>query len=137
MAKGEEHRIEREILERYLGRTKGSKSRDARARARLPGGDTRTSTYYLPYPAYMMRGEGCYVFDCDGNEYLDFLNNYTSLIHGHAHPAIVKAVRDQAGKGLSFPAPTENQAVLGEMISVRGSNRLSRFVSRIQELKPP
>jgi glutamate-1-semialdehyde 2,1-aminomutase len=93
------------ILSRFAERTRGSRAFSARARRVLPGGDTRTSTYYAPYPAYMERGEGCHVYDCDGNRYLDLLNNYSALIHGHAHPPTVEAIREQASKGTVLGAP--------------------------------
>ena len=64
----------------------------------LPGGDTRTATFYLPYASFMARGEGAYMYDVDGHKLLDFQGNYTSLIHGHAHPETVRAVPGRAGK---------------------------------------
>ena len=62
---------------------------------------------------------GCKLYDVDGNEYIDFLNNYTVLIHGHCHPATVEAVTEAAQRGLSFSAPTENQAVMADIIGER------------------
>ena len=57
-----------------------------RALSSLPGGNTRTTVYMRPYPIYAARGEGCRVWDVDGHEFIDCINNFTSLIHGHAHP---------------------------------------------------
>ena len=62
-----------------------------RALASLPGGNTRTTVFMKPYPIYAARGEGCRVWDLDGNVYIDCINNFTSQIHGHAHPALIKA----------------------------------------------
>lgn len=115
------------IFEKWLNRkaeifkkkTKESARLYAKAQEHLPGGDTRAVTYFYPYPIYMAKGEGCKLYDVDGNEYLDFLNNYTALVHGHCHPATVKAVQEEAEKGLSFAAPTEKQAILGGMICER------------------
>lgn len=90
-----------------------------RLRAVLPGGDTRTSTFFAPFPIVMERGEGYRLWDLDGNSYIDLLNNFTSLVHGHAHPDIVAAVRAQAGSGLSFSAPHRSQADLAERITAR------------------
>lgn len=97
------------ILDTYHQRTKVSKSRDAIARGYLPGGDTRTTCYFTPYPTYMERGKGCVLYDYDGNEYLDFLNNYTSLIFGHANDKLVEVARAQLDRGTIFGAPTVNQ----------------------------
>ncbi|MCP4756317.1 MAG: aspartate aminotransferase family protein [Proteobacteria bacterium] len=82
----------------------------------MPGGDTRTTAHYLPYPAFMKRGEGCRLFDVDGHSYLDFMNNFTSLIHGHSHPKINEAVGEQVRLGTAFAAPTESQTQLAEMV---------------------
>ena len=85
----------------------------------LPGGNTRTTVFELPHPPYAARGEGCRLYDVDGREYLDFVNNYTSLIHGHAHPDVIAAVRDQLGRGSAFPFPTESEIRLAEMLCER------------------
>jgi glutamate-1-semialdehyde 2,1-aminomutase len=71
----------------------------------MPGGDTRTAIYYTPYPTYMEKGEGCRIYDCDGNVYTDYHNNYTSLIHGHAFQPVVHAAWEQLQKGTVFGAP--------------------------------
>ena len=103
------HPVAAEIMSRFVQRTIRSKQYDARAKERLPGGDTRAATYFSPYPAYMMSGNGCYLFDVDGNKYLDLLNNYTSLIHGHAHPEIIVAANAQLKNGTVFGAASEIQ----------------------------
>lgn len=53
---------------------------------------------YARYPLVVARGKGCYVWDVDGNKYLDLLSGIGVNALGHAHPRIVKAIRDQAGK---------------------------------------
>lgn len=118
------------IIDRYVSRTKRSKANDAKAKRYLPGGDTRSSTYFFPYPTYMDKGEGCYLYDCDGNRYIDFVNNYTSLIHGHAHPAVVEAVSPQLGKGTVFGSATAIQVELAEILCERlPSMEFIRFTS--------
>jgi glutamate-1-semialdehyde 2,1-aminomutase len=72
-----------------------------------PGGSTRTTVYSAPYPPYIAAGEGLTLRDVDGNLYRDFLGNYTALILGHAHPAVVAAVEAQVRRGSAFAAPTE------------------------------
>ena len=51
-----------------------------------------------PFPHFIDRGEGCWVWDVDGNRRIDFTNNFSTLIHGHCHPEIVRAVTDQAAR---------------------------------------
>jgi glutamate-1-semialdehyde 2,1-aminomutase len=100
----------------YLARTPGSAALFERASRSIPGGSTRTTVYSPPYPPYMVRGEGIHTWDVDGNEYLDFLGNYTSLILGHAHPVVVDAVKRQVDRASAFAAPTEVEVELAEEI---------------------
>ena len=85
----------------------------------LPGGDTRTATFFLPYPNYIECAEGAYLHDVDGHRILDFQNNYTSLIHGHGHPAVVEAVQKQIAMGSAYAAPFELQTELAEILVSR------------------
>jgi glutamate-1-semialdehyde 2,1-aminomutase len=113
------HPVKDDILRRYVSRTPASAELDSRAKRSLPGGDTRWATYYQPYPVYMVAGEGCTLTDADGNRYLDFQNNYTSLVHGHAHPAITAAIQQQAARSVVYGAPAEPQFQLADLITAR------------------
>jgi glutamate-1-semialdehyde 2,1-aminomutase len=99
--------------------TKNSAALAERLQQLLPGGDTRSAGYYPPYPIAMARGEGCRLYDLDGNVYVDFLSNYTSLIHGNAHPAIADAIAAQARRGTAFTAATPMLGDLAERIVAR------------------
>src|SRR6188768_692724 len=90
-----------------------------RALSSLPGGNTRTTVFMKPYPIYAARGEGCLVFDIDGVEYIDCINNFTALIHGHAHPALVAAATKQLALGSAFGLPTESEIDLAELLVAR------------------
>ena len=70
----------------------------------MPGGDTRSVQQYRPYALTIVRGEGPFLYDADGNRYIDLLGNYTSLVHGNAYPPIVDAIRDAVGRGTAWPA---------------------------------
>jgi glutamate-1-semialdehyde 2,1-aminomutase len=107
------------ILTSYRSRTIKSQKLMAEARKVMPGGDTRTTAHFLPYPVFMKKGEGCRLLDVDGNEYIDFMNNFTSLILGHGHPKVVEAVNEQARIGTAYAAPTETQIHLAKMICER------------------
>lgn len=91
------------FVDDYLARTPRSRALWERATASLPGGSTRTTVYSPPYPPYLERGAGLVVTDVDGNTYRDFLGNYTSLILGHAHPAVIAAVEAQVRRGSACP----------------------------------
>ncbi len=85
----------------------------------LPGGLSRNTVFRLPHPYYVESASGCYVNDIDGNRYIDFANNMASLIHGHAHPAIVEAVIDQLRKGSAYTLATEAELKLAELLCTR------------------
>jgi glutamate-1-semialdehyde 2,1-aminomutase len=103
----------------YLRRTAKSSVLHNLAREFFPGGDTRSVTFFPPYPVFMKAGRGCRLHDVDGNVYLDFLNNYFSLIHGHAHPGIIEAVTQQLDRGTAHAAPTELQIELAKLLCER------------------
>ncbi|MFQ5997081.1 MAG: aspartate aminotransferase family protein [Dehalococcoidales bacterium] len=88
----------------YRKRTQKSRATLEAARKYMPGGDTRTSIWFQPYPIWIDKAEGCRFTDVDGHEYIDFHNCYTTMILGHANPRVVAAVREQAAKGTAFGA---------------------------------
>jgi glutamate-1-semialdehyde 2,1-aminomutase len=85
----------------------------------MPGGNSRTTVFAAPYPAYIASARGATVTDVDGQTRLDFVNNYTSLIHGHAHPRIVDAVTRQLPLGTAMSFPTESEIRLAELLIER------------------
>jgi glutamate-1-semialdehyde 2,1-aminomutase len=93
----------------------------ARAVEVLPGGNSRTAVYSSPYPIYIQSGSGARVTDADGVERLDFLNNSTTLIHGHAHPEMVEAVTAAVGRGASFGMPTPVEIEYAEALTARNA----------------
>ena len=108
-----------ELIRAYEARTPRSRELFERFRAHLPGGETRTLTYYEPYPVVIDRGRGAILFDVDGNEYVDVLNNYTALVHGHAFPPVVAAIAEAASDGVAFPAPHPRQLRWAELLTER------------------
>jgi glutamate-1-semialdehyde 2,1-aminomutase len=96
----------------------------------LPGGVSRNTVLRRPHPFYAVRGEGCYVTDIEGVRRIDFANNMCSLIHGHAHPAIVAAVTQQLQQGTAFTFATEAEVVYAEHMCRRSpSFEKIRFVN--------
>ncbi len=90
-----------------------------RARRVMPGGNTRGTLYQAPHPPYAARGAGATIVDVDGDARLDFLNNYTSLIHGHADADVNAAVIDQLQHGTAYAMPTAHEVTLAELIVAR------------------
>ncbi|MCH8206554.1 MAG: aspartate aminotransferase family protein [Chloroflexi bacterium] len=111
-------KLQREV-DRYQARTPKSRQLQDEASKYLPGGSTRGAQYFDPYPIFVDRGEGHYVYDVDGNGYLDFMINATSLIMGHAHPDVVSALQEQAEKGTAFSGPTEAMISLSKLLCDR------------------
>ena len=107
--------LDKEVTE-YASKTSRSRALHEEAVAVMPGGNSRTTTFFDPYPFYFQRGQGAHIWDVDGTERVDFNNNYTSLVLGHATPDVVKAVQAAAESGLSFPGPTEHEIRLAEML---------------------
>jgi len=120
--------IEADVLADYRASSPRSAALHEAARRVMPGGDTRTVAFHAPYPLAVSQGAGCRIHDADGRAYIDLLNNYTSLIHGHGHPAVVAAVMHLLPTGTAFPAPNESQTRLAEIMTERvASVDLIRF----------
>ncbi|HWC36041.1 MAG TPA: glutamate-1-semialdehyde 2,1-aminomutase [Mycobacteriales bacterium] len=94
----------------------------ARAQRVIPGGvnsPVRAFGAVGGTPRFMVRGSGPYLYDVDGQEYVDLVCSWGPMILGHAHPAVVEAVQRAASQGLSFGAPTPAEVELAELISAR------------------
>ena len=95
----------------------------ARAQAVLPGGVNSPVRSFRSVgggtPYFVARAEGARVWDADGNELLDYVQSYGASILGHAHPAVVLAVRAAAGRGTTYGAPTEAEVLLAEEVCRR------------------
>ena len=90
-----------------------------RAVRRMPGGvnsPVRAFRSVGGEPLFMERGEGSYIFDADGNSYVDYVMSYGPLVLGHAHPEVVEAIERTARKGTTFGAPTELEVELAELV---------------------
>src|SRR5262245_44947697 len=97
------------------------RSRDAFQRAcrAIPGGVNSPARAFGAVggqPIFIARGEGPYLFDLDGNCYLDYVGSWGPLILGHAHPRVVAAVHEAVSQGASFGAPTERESQLAELV---------------------
>ncbi|HEY0814796.1 MAG TPA: glutamate-1-semialdehyde 2,1-aminomutase [Pseudonocardia sp.] len=89
----------------------------ARACAVIPGGvnsPVRAFSAVGGTPRFMVSAAGPWLTDADGNRYVDLISSWGPMILGHAHPAVVEAVREAAGRGLSFGAPTPAEIELAE-----------------------
>jgi glutamate-1-semialdehyde 2,1-aminomutase len=101
-----------------------------RAQRTIPGGVNSPVRAYRSVggtPPFIRRGLGARVWDADGRAYIDYVGSWGPLIVGHAHPAVVRAVKAAAGRGLSFGAPTEPEVEMAE--------RLTRLVPTLEQVR--
>ena len=114
----------------YGARTPGSRALMGRAAHSMPRGLTRTLSWFPPYPVVFERGAGPTVRDVDDNEYLDMFANGLSLIHGHAHPPITRALSAALARGTAWPGASDAQIDFAELLCSRipGAERV-RFAN--------
>ena len=110
-------------------RTPGSRALYERARKTLSGGVASSYQVREPWPIYLSHGRGPKVWDVDGNELLDFHNGFGSMVQGHAHPAITRAVTERIELGTHFAAPTEDAIVVAEELARRFGLPKWRYVN--------
>src|SRR4051812_8413552 len=112
-----------ELIEREEARLNDATRKSAemyeRARVHLSGGVASSYQLRDPWPIYLERGDGPKVWDVDGNEMYDFHNGFGSMVQGHAHPAIGRAISERYAKGTHFAAPTEDAIVVGDELARR------------------
>jgi glutamate-1-semialdehyde 2,1-aminomutase len=118
-----------EELARLNERTPGSAAMFERARRSLSAGVASSYQLREPWPIYLVSGEGPTVTDVDGNRYWDFHNGFGSMVQGHAHPAIVRAVRERVECGTHFAAVTEEAVAVAEELARRFAQPSWRFVN--------
>jgi glutamate-1-semialdehyde 2,1-aminomutase len=121
--------LTRRELATLNARTQGSAAMYERARKSLSGGVASSYQLRDPWPIYLVSGEGPTVTDVDGNRYWDFHNGFGSMVQGHAHPAIVEAVRERIALGSHFAAVTEDTVVVAEDLAQRFGLERWRFVN--------
>ena len=103
----------------YISKTKKSYEMQKISEKYMPGGSTRTTQWMEPYPFYADNAHGSIMTDIDGNNYLDFMINATSLILGHSSEEVKNVLNTQIQKGTAYSAPTEGQAKLAKLITDR------------------
>src|SRR5262252_2912190 len=89
------------------------------ARRVIPGGVNSPARAFGAVggqPPFIARGEGPFLYDVDGNQYLDYIGSWGPLILGHAHPRVVRAIEETVRRGATFGAPTELETQLAELI---------------------
>ncbi len=97
----------------------------SRAQQSIPGGvnsPVRAFKSVGGTPLFMQRAEGAYMYDADGNRYIDYINSWGPMILGHAYAPVVKAIQDKVADSTSFGAPTELEIDMAELIKSMAPN---------------
>lgn len=90
-----------------------------RAARVMPGGNTRTASFYPPYPVVIERGDGPWVWDVDGRRYVDMFCNGLSLIHGHDFPPVRAAIEAALPRGTAWAGASRDQIAYAELLTQR------------------
>src|SRR3954470_3495635 len=102
-----------------------SKQLFERAQQSIPGGvnsPVRAFKSVGGTPIFLQKGRGAYLYDADGNQYIDFINSWGPMILGHAYEPVVKAIQEKALASTSFGAPTELEIQMAELIKKMTAN---------------
>ncbi len=108
-----------EARERYVAARPKSAGIHERARAVLPGGNTRSVLFYTPFPTAMASGEGCFVEDVDGHRYIDFCGEYTAGLFGHSERRITAELHAAIDRGINLAAVGEREGQLAALLCAR------------------
>jgi glutamate-1-semialdehyde 2,1-aminomutase len=108
-----------EARENYSSIRPNSATAHEAARQVMPGGNTRTTLFYTPFPTAMKSGQGCYLEDVDGNKYLDLCGEYTAGLFGHSDPRIQALLFQVIQNGISLASVGEKEAKLAAILCAR------------------
>jgi glutamate-1-semialdehyde 2,1-aminomutase len=101
----------------YVAKTSGKEA--ARSQAIIPGGVGSAIQFWPPYPIFVNDSKGPYVWDMDGNRYIDYCMCYAAMVAGHADPVIAEAIAEQAKRGILYGLPGTSATDLAEEIQRR------------------
>ncbi len=92
----------------------------------MPSGAAHDGRVFAPFPFYVARADGAYKWDVDGHRYIDGWSGHGAMILGHNHPAVTKAIIDQAQKGTHYSAGSEIELRWAELITLDRARRRAR-----------
>jgi glutamate-1-semialdehyde 2,1-aminomutase len=116
-------------VENFIAKRPETAAMHERAKAVMPGGNTRTVLFSQPFPIRVAKAEGCRLTDVDGHEYMDFVGEYSAGIYGHSHPKITAAVKSAMGQGLNIGAQHEQEVAFAEAVTKRFALDRVRFTN--------
>ncbi|GEB39498.1 glutamate-1-semialdehyde 2,1-aminomutase [Gluconacetobacter liquefaciens] len=123
------HRLQ-QAEKRYVERHEASRASWKLAELAMPGGNTRTSLWYDPFPLCFVHGHECYVNDADGHDYIDFLGEYTAGIYGHSPRIIQDAINEAVSNGINLSSHNALEGAFANLLTQRfRSMDLLRFTN--------
>lgn len=118
-----------EAVTKFVAKRPKTAALHERAKAVMPGGNTRTVLFSAPFPIRAERADGATIWDVDGHSYLDLVGEYSAGIYGHSNPRIQKAVGDALSQGLNLGAHHTREVVFAEAVTKRFDLDLVRFTN--------
>jgi glutamate-1-semialdehyde 2,1-aminomutase len=118
-----------EAVSNFVAKRPKSAALFERAKAVMPGGNTRTVLFSSPFPVRIERAEGSTLHDVDGHNYTDYLGEYSAGIYGHSDPRVQKAVADAVAGGLNFGAHHVREVEFAEAVAKRFALERLRFTN--------
>jgi glutamate-1-semialdehyde 2,1-aminomutase len=91
----------------YLAKTRKSRAHFEKAKKLIPAGVESNVRFFAPYPFYVKKAKGAYIYDLDDNRLIDYALGYGPMILGHNHPAVMRAAKEQIEKGTMYGASTD------------------------------
>ncbi|MGD9600371.1 MAG: aspartate aminotransferase family protein [Gammaproteobacteria bacterium] len=107
------------LYREFVTRNAASRAHAERVRRVVPTGTSRALLRHPPFPFFTVRAAGAHSWDLDGNRRIDFHNNYTAMLHGHAHPAITDVVARQLTGGSAYSTPSVQEEALAALLCER------------------
>ncbi len=113
------HPVAAKIVDEYRENYPASRERHQRLVNYIPGGATRSLSYFKPWPIHIDYGKGAHVYTHEGHKLLDVTNAYGALVHGHGDPDVVAAVQAGIARGSQYSTPTDGQYHLAKLLCDR------------------
>lgn len=118
-----------EAVAKFVAKRPKTQAMHERAKAVMPGGNTRTVLFSQPFPIRIDRAEGSRLTDIDGHSYIDYVGEYSAGIYGHSHPKLVAAVQDALAMGLNIGAQHVREVAFAEAVAERFALERLRFTN--------
>jgi glutamate-1-semialdehyde 2,1-aminomutase len=118
-----------EAVEHYAAKRPRTAAMHDRAKAVMPGGNTRSILFSQPFPIRIEASDGCRITDVDGHSYIDYVGEYSAGIYGHSNPKIMAAVNAALSMGINMGAHHTREIAFAEVVTKRFNIERVRFTN--------